>query len=122
MAVGTIIAVLTPGENPEVVLVPTFAFFGLMIVLSVVERVLRRAEYEREKKRIWSDEWTLRGMNRSKGIAMLTIVFAQVPLGMFMSYIPPEPSVIGMGMMTTALGCGTWAASYLYHTRATPDE
>jgi hypothetical protein len=27
MAVGTIIAVLTPGENPEVVLVPTGVFF-----------------------------------------------------------------------------------------------
>ncbi|MGB2718031.1 MAG: hypothetical protein WBC51_27840 [Vicinamibacterales bacterium] len=76
MAVGTIIAVLTPGENPEVVLVPTGVFFSLMIVLSLVERVRCRTGYDREKKRIWSDEWTLRGMNRSKGIAKLTMVFA----------------------------------------------
>jgi MFS family permease len=126
MAVGTIVAVLTPGENPKVVLVPTVAFFALMIVLSLVERVRCRAEYEREQKRILTDEWTLRGMNRAKGTGMLTMVFVQPPLALLMAYVPPEPSVessvIGMSMMTIALGCGTWAASYLYHTGANPDE
>ena len=122
MAVGTIVAVLTPGDNPRFVTIPTAAFFGLMIVLGLVERVRRRAEYEREGKRIWSDEWTLRGMNRAKGIALLTTIFAQAPLMFFMAYVPPKPSVVGMGVMTVALGCGTWAATYLYHTRANPDE
>ena len=31
----------------------------------------------------------------------------------FMAYVPAEPSVLGMGMMTTALGCGVYAGSYL---------
>ena len=122
MAVGTVVAVLAPGDDPRSVIIPTSAFFGLMIVLGVVEHVRRRSELEREGKRIRSDEWMLRGMNRAKRDALLTIVFVQVPLAMFMAYIPPEPSVIGMAMMTTALGCGVWAASYLYHTRANPDE
>lgn len=122
MAVGTIVAVLTPGDNPKIVLIPTCVFFGLMIALAVVERVRRREEYEREGKRIWSDEWTRRGMSRASKIAMLTMIFAQPPLAFFMALVPPKPSVAGMSMMTVALGCGTWAASYLYHTRANPDE
>lgn len=79
-----------------------------MIVLSLVERERCRTEFDREKKRIWSDEWTM--------------VFPQPPLAFFMAYVPAEPSVVGMSMMTVALGWGTSAASYLYHTRATPDE
>jgi len=121
-AVGTIFVVFDPVDKPRIVLVPTLAFFGLMIVLALVERVRRRSEFERERVRIWSDEWTIQGLNRAKGIAMLTMVFAQVPLMFFMALVPPEPSVVGMGCMTVALGCGTWAASYLYQTRANPDE
>ena len=44
------------------------------------------------------------------------------PLAFFMAYVPAEPSVVGRSMMTVALGWGTSAASYLYHTRANPDE
>ena len=117
MAVGTIIAVLTPGENPEIVLIPTGGFFALMIVLGLVARVRWRSDFAREQKRIWSDEWTLRGMQRSSRNAVLTMICAQPALGFFMELVPPEPSVAGMSMMTIALGCGTWAASYLYHTR-----
>jgi hypothetical protein len=40
----------------------------------------------------------------------------------FMAYVPPEPSVVGMGMMTTALGCGVMAAGYLFHSRESADE
>ncbi len=122
MAVGTIIAVLTPGENPEIVLIPTGGFFALMIVLGLVTRVRWRSDFAREQKRIWSDEWTLRGMQRSSRNAVLTMICAQPALAFFMALVPPEPSVVGMSMMTVALGCGTWAASYLYHTRANPDE
>ena len=122
MALGTIVAVLTPGENPEIVLVPTLGFFALMIALGLIERARRRLEFERETQRILKDEWTRQGMHRSLSIAMRTMVFAQPALGAFMTYVPPEPSVVGMGMMTIALGCGTWAASYLYYTRATPNE
>lgn len=117
MAIGTIVAVLLPGKNPGVVLVPTLVFFIPMIVLLLVERVRHRTEFEREGKRIYSDEWMLRGMNRARGIAMLVTIFAQAPLVFFMSYVPPEPSVPGVSGMTVALGCGTLAASYLYLTR-----
>jgi hypothetical protein len=120
MAVGTVIAVFT--ENSQIVLIPTGGFFSLMFVIGFVERVRRRAEFEREMKRIQSDEWMLRGMNRAKGIGMMTMIFAQLPLMFFMALVPPEPSIVGMGVMTVALGCGSWAASYLYHTRATLDE
>ena len=122
MAVGTIIAVLMPGDDDaRVVLIPTFGFFGLMVVLSAIEQVRRRTEFEREKERIWTDEWMLRGLHRSLGFALRTVIFAQVPLMFFMAYVPAEPSVVGMGVMTVALGCATWAASYLHYTRASTD-
>ena len=118
MAICIILAALLPGkQNPEFVAVPTLVFFIPMIVLLLVERVRRRAEFEREGKRIHTDEWMLRGMNRARGIAMLVTMFAQAPLVFFMSYVPPEPSAAGMAGMTIAIGCGTMAASYLYLTR-----
>ena len=126
MGVGTIVAVLTPGENAEYVLIPTGTLFALMFALGFVERIRRRAEFEREMKRIRQDEWTHRGLSRSVGIALRYVIFGQVPLMFFMAYVPPEPSVegvaLGMGMVTTALGCGVMAASYLYYTREGPDE
>jgi hypothetical protein len=122
MAVGTIVMVLAPGMNSAVVRVPILALFGLLILLSVVERVMRRAEYVRERQRILADEWTRQGMNRSLSIAMRTMIFAQPFLAFFMAYVPPKPSIAGMSSMTVALGCGIWAAAYLYHTRPSPDE
>jgi hypothetical protein len=122
MGVGTIVAVLTPGENPEYILVPTVTLFALMFALGLVERVRRRTEFEREMKRIQQDEWTQRGLTRSVSMALRSVIFGQVPLIFFMAYVPPEPSIVGMGCMTVALGCGVMAASYLYHTRATSDE
>jgi hypothetical protein len=123
MAVGTLVAVLLPGEDDAaVVLIPTSGFFGLMILLGLVEWRRRRADFEREKQRIWSDEWMLRGMHRSLSFAFRTVIFAQGPLMFFMAYVPQEPSVAGMGVMTVALGCATWAAGYLYYTRADSGE
>ncbi len=122
MGVGTIVAVLTPGENPEYILVPTVTLFALMFALGLVERVRRRTEFEREMKRIQQDEWTQRGLTRSVSMALRSVIFGQVPLIFFMAYVPPEPSIVGMGCMTVALGCGVMAANYLYHTRATSDE
>jgi hypothetical protein len=104
------------------VTIPTDALFGIMIVLALVERVRRRAEFERETKRIWSDEWTLQGMRRAHGLALLVVIFGQGPLMFFMAYVPPRPSVVGMGAMTVALGCGAMAAGFLYQTRAGRDE
>jgi hypothetical protein len=122
IAVGTIIAVLMPGDNPRFVIAPAGALFGIMIVLALVERVRRRTEFQKERKRIWSDEWTVQGMRRAHGLAMMVVIFGQVPLMFFMAYVPLEPSVAGMGGMTVALGCGAMAAGFLYHTRAGRDE
>jgi hypothetical protein len=122
MGVGTIVAVLTPGENPEYVLVPSVTLFSLMFALGFLEQARRRTEFKREMKRIQQDEWTQRGLRRSVSLALRTVIFGQVPLVFFMAYVPPEPSVIGMGLMTVALGCGVMAASYLYYTRASSDE
>jgi hypothetical protein len=122
MGVGNIVAVLTPGENPEYVLVPSVTLFSLMFALGFLEQARRRTEFKREMKRIQQDEWTQRGLRRSVSLALRTVIFGQVPLVFFMAYVPPEPSVIGMGLMTVALGCGVMAASYLYYTRASSDE
>jgi hypothetical protein len=122
MAVGTVVAVVGPAVKPGWVILPTGLFFGVMILLAVVERLRHREEFAREGKRIPSDEWTIQGMNRAKGRALLTVILAQGPLMFFMAYVPEEPSVASMGAMTVALGCATMAASYLYQTRASRDE
>jgi hypothetical protein len=77
--------------------------------------------YDAESKRIRQDEWITSSMRISSRDALLAVIFAQGPLMFFMAYVPPEPSVVGMGMMTTALGCGAFAWSYLYRTRASAD-
>lgn len=117
MAVGTIVAVIDPADRPGWVILPTGLFFGLMIALALIERIRHREEFAREGKRIYSDEWTIQGMRRATGRALLTVILAQGPLMFFMAYVPEEPSVAGMGGMTVALGCATLAASFLYHTR-----
>jgi putative transcriptional regulator len=45
--------------------------------------------------------------------AIMAIGMVIAVLMFFMAYVPAEPSVLGMGMMTTALGCGVYAGSYL---------
>ena len=126
MGVGTIVAVLTPGDNSGYVIIPTFALFALMVAIGLFERVRRRTEFKREMRRIQQDEWTLRCHSRAVGQALLTVIFGQVPLMFFMAYAPPEPSIegaaMGMGLLTIALGCGAMAASYLYYIRASSDE
>jgi uncharacterized membrane protein YfcA len=122
MAVGTVVAELLPGENPEVVLGPAAAVFMLMLALYLVVRGRDTSAYKEELTRIMQDEWFASSRNRSRRDALLTVVFAQVPLTFFMAYVPPEPSVVGMGMMTTALGGGVFAASYLFRTRTSADE
>jgi hypothetical protein len=125
MAVGTIVAVLTPGDDPGIVIYPTFGLFGLMILLGLVERLRRREEYAREKERIGTDEWMVRGMHRARGFAFQATMFLQVPFMFGVAYLPPEPtvssSVAGMGGLTIAIGCALWAGSYLYFTREPVD-
>ena len=122
MAIGTIIAILLPREDPEIVLVPAVLVFALMFALHLIERARNAEEYQEELRRINYDEWMIASRNRSLRLALLTVIFGQVPLMFFMSLVPPEPSVAGMGMMTTALGCGVFAAGYLFHGRERADE
>ncbi len=122
IAIGTIVAVLTPGENPEFVIGPALVVFLLMFVLHLAVRGRNATEYYEELRRIAGDEWFASNQRSSGRVALLTVIFAQVPLMFFMAYVPPEPSVFGMGLMTAALACGTFAASYLFYSRASADE
>ena len=54
--------------------------------------------------------------------ALVTVILGQVPLMFFMAYVPEEPSVVGMGTLTVALGCGAMAASFLIRSRVSGDE
>ncbi len=122
MAVGTVVAVLTPGENSEFALVPEAIVLVFMTALTLVVRGRRGKDHKREMRRIWQDEWLIRCQDRSRRTALLTVILIQVPLMVFMDYVPPEPSVVGMGSMTIAVGCGAFAAGYLYHSRANANE
>ena len=122
MAIGTVVAVLLPGDNPEIVLAPTAAVFMVMLAYYFAVRGRDTTEYNHELRRIEQDEWFASGRNWARRDALLTVIFAQVPLMFFMALVPPKPSVAGMGMMTTAVGCGAYTASYLLRTRARADE
>jgi uncharacterized membrane protein YfcA len=121
MAIGTVAAVLVPGDNPGFVLWPAGVVLILMVGAGVMMRARGGKAYDAESKRIRHDEWITSSMRISSRDALLAVIFAQGPLMFFMAYVPPEPSVVGMGMMTTALGCGAFAWSYLYRTRASAD-
>ncbi len=122
MAVGTVVAVLTPGENSEFALVPEVIVLVFMTALTLVVRGRRGKDHKREMRRIMQDEWIIRCQARARHTALLTVILVQVPLMPFMAYVPPEPSVFGMGSMTVAVGCGVFAAGYLYHSRANANE
>lgn len=122
MAIGSVIAVLLPGENPEVVLGPAGLVLALMAALHLIVRGRNAEEFKGEFRRINEDEWIVATRDRSQRLAFLAVIFAQVPLMFFMAYVPPEPSVLGMGLMTTALGCGVFAAGYLFYSRENADE
>jgi hypothetical protein len=77
---------------------------------------------QEELRRINQDEWILGSLQRSQRQALAAVIFGQVSLTFFMAYVPPEPSVFSLGMMTTALGCGATAAGYLFHSRERADE
>lgn len=75
---------------------------------------------------MFEDECFALNANRARRVALPTVIFSQVPLMFFMAYMPPEASVegaaFGMGLMTRALGCGAFAASFLFHSRVDADE
>lgn len=121
-AVGTVIAVLLPGDNPRVVQVPTLFVLAVMFVLHLIVRVRNAEEYQAERRRIYEDEWILGSLHRSQRQALMAVIFSQVPLMFFMAYVPPEPSVVGMGMMTVWVGCAVMAGGYLFHSRERADE
>lgn len=122
MAIGSMIAVLLPGENTAVVLVPSGLVWALMFALHLIVRARNAEEYKEELRRIHQDEWMAASRNRSLRLALCTVIFGQAPLMFLMAFVPTEPSVVGMGMMTTALGCGVFAAAYLFHSRESADE
>jgi hypothetical protein len=42
--------------------------------------------------------------------------------GTIVMVLAPGMNSAAMSSTTVALGCGVWAAAYLYHTRPSPDE
>jgi hypothetical protein len=70
---------------------------------------------------ILQDEWTQTNLSRARQTAFWTMLLAQWPMMFFMAYVPPEPSVVGMGILTVTLGIGAYFASYLYFSRQRSD-
>ncbi len=122
MAIGTIVAVILPGENSEFVMVPASLVLALMVATQLILRSRNAQEYREESRRIRQDEWIVASLQRSQRQAFGAVIFGQAPLMFFMALVPPEPSVVGMGMMTTALGCGVMAAGYLFLSRERADD
>jgi len=128
IAVGTYVALMIPVNRRLVFLISIVAVLGLLALVGLLvlaERARHRAEYEREQERIRGDEWVQGAQNRAVRIAFGTMIMIQVPLASLFTYGPPSPhgpSVLGMAMLTMALGCGAWAASFLFLTREDLDE
>ncbi len=76
---------------------------------------------DREVQAILHDEWMQTNLSRARQTAFWTMLLAQWPMMFFMAYVPPEPSVVGMGILTVMLGIGAYFASYLYFSRQRSD-
>jgi hypothetical protein len=119
---GTLVAVLIPGEQPEIVTVPALVVAGLLVIYRFVVRRRDAKTHDEQWKRIERDEWVVQSRSKARRDALLTVILVQIPLVFFMSWVPDKPSVIGMGMMTTAIGAGVYTASLLRRIKPRDDE
>lgn len=127
MSVYSVLKLLRPASGrPElgdlVGPIIAVAYFVLLLAIQVVTlrgRLWRAREVEAQT--ILRDEWILANRSRAYRTAFWVMLCAQVPMMFFMAYVPPAPSVLGMGEMTGMLGLGAFFAAYLYYSRRPSD-
>jgi uncharacterized membrane protein YfcA len=122
LGAGTLVAVLIPGQQPLIVVVPALVVAGLLVIYRFVVRRRDAKTHDEQLKRIERDEWVIQSRSRARRDALLTVIIAQGPLMLFMGGVPDKPSVAGMGMMTVALGAGVYTASLLRRIKPRDDE
>ncbi len=70
---------------------------------------------------VFRDEWSWATRNRASRTALTFTLLAQLPLAIFMTKVPPAPSVLGMAALTMSLGLATFFGAYLYYGRQPSD-
>jgi hypothetical protein len=72
-----------------------------------------------EVQTILRDEWRQSNMDRARRIAFLTVLGAQLPLGLLLTSLPSLQALMAMAAATTTLGLATLIAVFLLFDRDT---
>lgn len=125
MGVAMIFALIRPGMQLGILLVPALVFIIATAGLNIALRGWVRPRPTTASRHMGQDEWVQANVNRSRKTALLSIYTAQVPLMFLVPYIPVVPtvatSVAGMAILTMASGSTAFFASYLFHSRQHTD-
>lgn len=125
LGVGMILALLRPGIQMGLAVVPGVVFFLASIALSIALRGCRWPRRDPEDRRIMADEWVRMNTERARKISLRTVWLAQGPLMFLVAYIPPDPtvgtSVMGMAMLTMVVAGTAFFGSYLVYSRERAD-
>jgi hypothetical protein len=125
LGAGMILALMRPGVQTSLVVVPALVFMAGSVALSIALRGRRWPRPTPEDRVIGRDEWVSANINRSRRFALAAVCFGQVPLMLFVAYVQPDPtvgsSVLGMAMLTLVTGNVTFFGSYLLYSRQPAD-
>jgi hypothetical protein len=120
VGVGIVLALIRPGEHASYMVVPALVFLGATLALRFL---LGGGWSDLEYRRIVRDEWVRSNMDRARKTALLAIYIAQVPLVFLVPYLDPtrDNAVVGMALLTMAVGGAAFFGSYLIYVRQNAD-
>jgi lipoprotein signal peptidase len=74
-----------------------------------------------EVRAIVQDEWRRANMDRARRFAFVTVLGAQIPLGLLLASLPPLRAVMAMASATITIGLSVLLALFLYFDRDAAD-
>lgn len=98
---------------------------GGAITLGVMQKVTLRGDRwdpaTPEVQVIMHDEWRRTNMARAMRVAFVTILAAQIPIGLLVAHLPSLRAVMAMAIATLTLGLVTLIALFLFFSREERD-
>lgn len=100
---------------------------AVAIVLSIgfLQRTLRGGRWNPnapEVRAIMHDEWRGAAMDRAMRFTLVTVLAAQVPLGLAFAHLPGLRAAMAMAAATTTLGVAALVTLFLYFGRDVRDD
>lgn len=123
--IGTVAALMRPGTQPALSIVPGVAFLAVFFASHLVLRRRGWLEPDPAGHTLADDECVNEIHRRSNKVALRTVFFGQVPLMFFVAYLSDEPTVegavVGMAILTMVVVGVSLCISILYYSRTPAD-